>query len=799
VKLPCSYALAALVAAAILASPAAAAKKPRAAVRDSAALSPIAAMVQADGGAPGAAAAVREPWTRATLVLAGATGKVSFEPPHVSGAPEIDGSLDEALWTQAAVLDSFTHSRPVEGVRDSLGTIAMVMYDDQNLYIAFHASDSRTEVQAPIVPRDQIWQGDWVGVSIDTYNDQQRSFFLCANPLGIQMDGVDMEGRDSDMAPDFQYSSKGRLTENGYDVEFAIPFRTLRFIPGEKVTFGFQAIRDVRRNGTHMYWAPVSRNINSYHSQIGKLTDLQGVRPGRNLQVNPTHTTTTLGQRGVSKLAWAQPEGQFGLGLKYGITSNLIADVTFTPDFSQVEADAGVVDINERFAIFFEEKRPFFLEGSDIFTSPTNLVYTRRIADPMYGAKLTGKVGRTTIGILNAADRSAGNGIDGLPNEVNPYVDHDAQYSIVRLKHDVFKSSYVGFLVGDRSHEDQYNRGLGVDGRMRWADKYSFTFQGAHSWAKDQDFRGALSQLTPTQLADAPGELSGLVGDRRQGDNYLLELSRDSRPLNVGINTFGYSPQFAADMGFIQRTDFRAVSGWFRPHIWGKEKQWYTGIHFPVYVERDFSWDGKTPIEDVISVVQEINFPKNSWAGMENVRRFIRHNGVDFHNIYRRAIWAGSERYRTIRGGALYVWGDQVVFAETAPGHDRRWEIWSDFRFGSQFDGGLLLRGSTVWRDANDAKFAEAFIPRLRVSYQFSKELSLRVITELVSRKFYDANEVLTERSQVLAPDVLMSYYVRPGTVVYLGYGSLLQGQDRDDLTPQRASVFTKVSYLWQL
>src|SRR6185503_598312 len=173
------------------------------------------------------------PWMRATLRVPGTPGDNHFAPPHVSTGPKVDGVLDDEVWAQAALLESFTHSRPIEGVRDSLGTTALVVYDDHSLYVAFHAQDDPRRVQAPIVPRDQIWQGDWVGVSIDTYHDRQRSFFLSANPVGIQMDGVDQEGRDTDMAPDFQYSSRGRVTTAGYEVEMEIPFKTLRFIPGD--------------------------------------------------------------------------------------------------------------------------------------------------------------------------------------------------------------------------------------------------------------------------------------------------------------------------------------------------------------------------------------------------------------------------------------------------------------------------------------------------------------------------------------------------------------------------------------
>jgi hypothetical protein len=739
------------------------------------------------------------PWMRATLRLDGAARQTRFEPPRVASGPEIDGVLDDEVWAEAAVLGSFTHGRPVEGVRDSLGTVALVLYDDHHLYVAFHAGDDPAKVQAPIVPRDQVWQGDWVGISIDSYHDQQRSFFLCANPLGIQMDGIDQEGRDSDMAPDFQYTSRGRVTGDGYQVEMAIPFKTLRFVPGERVTFGFQAIRDVKRDGSHMYWAPISRDVNSYNGQLGTLAGLAGVRPGRNIEILPTHTTTTLGQRRASGLAFDDPRGRFGLGAKVGLTSNLIADVTMTPDFSQVEADAGVVDINERFAIFIDEKRPFFLEGNDIFVSPINLVYTRRIVDPLYGGKLTGKMGRTSIGVLSALDRSPGRGTPGLPDAVHPYLGSEAAYTIARFKQDVFKNSYIGLLLGDRTLRDQYNRGVGIDGRLRWRDRYSLTFQGVQSWAAEQDFRGALAGLDSAGRAAAPTALAALDGGRREGNAWSLSLERGTRNLSVGVGGQSFSPDFAADMGFIQRTDQLLVESWVRPHLWAKEKQWFTAIHFPMYYARTHAHGGDRLLEDVISVGQEVELPRNSWAGMENVRRFISHNGVDFADIFRHAVWAGSERFRTLRAGGLYVWGDQVVFAETRRGHDRRWELWADFRFGPQFDGGLFVRGSTVWRDLNDSRFAEVLIPRLRLSYQFSKELSLRWITELQSRRSYDVSGALTSRSETLTPDVLLSYYVRPGTVLYLGYGSILDGQDRDQLRPAQSSVFTKLSYLWQI
>ena len=732
-------------------------------------------------------------------VYRGSTGNLLLTPPHVDQAPVIDGRLDDAVWQQAAVLDSFTHNRPIEGIADSLGTACLVMYDGSNLYVAFRVEDDPKLVQAPIVPRDQAWQGDWVGVSIDSYHDRQRSLFLCANPLGIQMDGVDREGSDSDMAPDFQFTSRGRMTEQGYEVEMAIPFKSLRFPNHNPVTFGFNAIRDIRRNGTHMYWAPIKRDINSYHTQLGTLENIQGVRPGRNIELNPTMTGSQLGVRDAGAIRYADPESRIGLGAKMGLTSNLIADVAITPDFSQVEADAGVNDINERFAIFYPEKRPFFLEGGDYFSTPFSLVYTRRIVDPLYGGKLTGKMGRTTVGLLHAQDRSAGESSFGFPSHANPYFDQNAIFNIARFKHDLLKNSNVGVMLADREHQDAFNRVAGADGRFSFKDKYNVYFQGVQSWSRDPDFATPYAALSPAEQATVDPEVASLSGDQRQGTGWMMGGGMDTRPLNTGFEVSGISPSFKADMGFIQRTDYVSLAGWVRPHLWSKGKNWYNAVHFPFYYERIYDYGGHRMTDQMIDQVVEFSLPMNTGFGGEYVNRFIAFSGIEFKDINRAAVWAWCERYRTVRGGVTFVVGDQVVYAEAVPGHDRRISVWSDLRFSSQFDGSFNLDKRWVWRE-NGTRFAESVIPRLRLSYQFSKEIALRCITELRDTQRFDAvSDERVSRDQMVVPDVLLSYVLRPGTVFYLGYGSQLMGRDTESLQPARSSFFTKVSYLWQL
>jgi hypothetical protein len=209
----------------------------------------------------------------------GHSGNIRLTPPRTASAPRVDGRIDDGEWAGAAQLDGFTHGRPIEGVRDTVGTLCMVTYDEKHLYVAFRCRELPGRVQAPIVGRDDIWSGDWVGMSIDSYHDRQRSYFLCANPHGVQADGVDQEGVDSDTSPDFQYTSRGRVTPEGFEVEFAVPFKSLRFPPAARVTFGFNAIRDQRWSGAHMYWAPVTRNIAGSTARWGTWTGSRACAP----------------------------------------------------------------------------------------------------------------------------------------------------------------------------------------------------------------------------------------------------------------------------------------------------------------------------------------------------------------------------------------------------------------------------------------------------------------------------------------------------------------------------------------
>lgn len=735
--------------------------------------------------------------------FSGAGGSIRLSPPRTSQAPKLDGTIDEGEWQSAAVLEGFTHGRPVEGVHDSLGTVCYVMYDDKHLYVAFRCPELPGQVQAPVVHRDDVWSGDWVGVSIDSYHDRQRSYFFCANPLGVQADGIDQEGRDTDMSPDFQFSSEGRATHEGFEVEFAIPFKSLRFAPAERVTFGFNAIRDQRRTGAHMYWAPITREISGYHRQIGDLQDLQGIRPGRNFEINPYVTGSSIGARETGVMSWDPAESRQGVDLKYGLTSAITANVAVTPDFSQVEADAGVLDVNLRNSIFFPEKRPFFLEGSDIFQTTMNMVYTRQIADPLYGLKITGKSGRTAFGVLNAADRSASRSIESLPDHANPYLDRDAQFSVGRIRHDFSDDFSLGALLTTRDHRDATNRALSGDTRVTFRKRFTFALQTTHSWTRDPDLRAAIAGLDSASAVNVRPFLGEQRGRAYEGTATHAQLEYGSRTFQMYSHIEDITREFNTLSGFFNRPGTFEVYHWGAGHLYPKRKTWYQQIQPEMSVQHlyDHGEQGVTGRLTDFSLRPRVSVRlpgDNYFAGGCN-RLYTYFDGHEFDPRWRGFLEGEWNSGRRIRPGFFVSYGDEVIYSEAAAALSIDPSVWATVRLTERFDGTLEFNSTRITRRENGSRFAQAVIPRARLGYQFNREISLRWIAEFGERRRFDELDQLVSRSRRVSNDVLLTYLLRPGTVLYLGYGAQL-GADRDDpLSARNHSLFMKASYLWQM
>jgi hypothetical protein len=488
--------------------------------------------------------------------------------------PVIDGKLDEEVWKKAAVLKDFYQINPGDNTAPSKPTEVMIGYDSKTLYFGFHCYDDPDKVRATVAKRDDVLGSeDSIRVLLDTFNDQRKAYVLTFNPLGIQQDGVRTEGMGVDWSVDVVMESKGAVTADGYVVEVAIPFKSLRYEAGKGKQWGLQVFRIIQRlNGEQDSWMPISRDVTGLLNQAGHITGLDDISAERTIELIPSFTVSETGRRVrtmsnflINSLG-VSDQGKFvnqpvkidpGLTAKFVMSSAATLDLAVNPDFAQVEADATVSTANQRFPIFFEEKRPFFLEGKDIFNTLIAAVHTRTIIDPDIAAKLTGKRGRNTYGFLFASDNAPGDFTneqrfdpESLPAAGSRIVGKNATIGIVRLKHDVGKESFVGLLGTAYSFANRNNYVGGFDSRIKFNKQTTLDFQvlGTNS---------RRCTLAAKKEDDTCQTLNGFA--------YAYNFTQSKRHLGWNVNGVGRTQGYRADVGFTRRvnTDSHNFNIWY--------------------------------------------------------------------------------------------------------------------------------------------------------------------------------------------------------------------------------------------
>src|SRR5690242_9146325 len=474
--------------------------------------------------------------------------------PKFDKPPVIDGKLDDEVWKTAAVLKDFYQIQPGDNVAPSKPTEVLLGYDAKFLYIAFKATDEPDKVRATVAKRDNIFQDDYVGLFLDTFNDKRKAFEAFFNPLGIQGDGIITEGRGEDMSIDLLLESKGIIHETGFNVEVAIPFKSLRFEAGKGKLWGAHFFRRIQRFESELdSWMPFSRSIDSNLSQAGHLTGLEGISVERTIELIPS-LTVSQNSRFVPSLPATQRAIDPGrivnepVGVDLGLTATFIPssamtiDFALNPDFAQVEADQLVVTANQRFPIFFPEKRPFFLEGIDIFNTQIAAVHTRTIVDPDFAVKLTGKTGRNTFGLLAASDNAPGNFTEDEKLTANSrLIGKNASVGVVRLKRDIgTKDSFIGFLGTYRKFVDQYNELAGLDAKFRINKQTTLSAQVLGTHSREFFFYPDL----------------GKTLDRAEnGIAYATDYNMSDRHWGYDYSSAGLTRFYRADVGFNRRVN----------------------------------------------------------------------------------------------------------------------------------------------------------------------------------------------------------------------------------------------------
>ncbi len=717
------------------------------------------------------------------------TGRHVITVHRISGGITVDGVLDEPAWREATPVDLPYETYPGENIPARVETECRLLYDHEALYLGCVARDPEpSKIRAHYMDRDRAWGDDFLGVILDTFNAQRRAFGFLVNPFGVQMDLVlnEASGRE-DASWDAIWDSMGRITPEGWVVEVAIPFSSLRFQKADgPQTWGIGLIRGFPRDRRYTFeMQPDDRDNSCGLCQLSVLEGLEGITPGKALELDPTLTSS-----------WSQsredfPDGpmdddrtqvDLGLTARWGVTPNLVLSGTINPDFSQVEADSVQLEVNRRFALFYPEKRPFFQEGADYFQTPFNVVHTRMIADPSWGAKLTGKVGRSAMGAFVVRDDVTNIILPGPEGSMSAFLDKGNTSSVFRYRHDLGGSSTLGVIATGRTGDDYTNGVLGVDGLVRLGKSDSLEFQVLGS-----------STGYPDALADGYGQERGRFSGTAISAAYL----HDTRNWEWDAEFQSVSDGFRADLGFMPRGGYRLVKARAGHTWWPSEGAFFSRFKLGVDVDGSEDQAGNR-LHDQAEVWASFSARAqiNGFVNLRSGRQFYlgREFGNDGAMFFLSSRPSGSLELRL-----WATYGDGIDYAHARPG--TRLSLGPGFvwRAGNHLSTTLSHRHEAL--DVEGGTLYSADVTELRLIYQFNIRAFVRGIFQYTG---VDRNPALYDfpvdpSSKRFFTQLLFSYKVNPQTVFFLGYSDSQRGFTGIDLTTTNRTVFLKIGYAWLL
>jgi hypothetical protein len=711
--------------------------------------------------------------------------------PRAATPPALADYLDGTPRPDEAAITTFVQREPGDGVPASQPTEAYVSYDADHLYVIFVAHESDpSAIRASMTRREGIGNDDFVGVMLDPFLEGRRAYLFIVNPLGVQLDGVTAD-REDDYSFDTVWESEGRLTPFGFVVRMAIPFKSLRFPSTDVQRWGLALARDIRRNNETSFWPYITRRIARPEPQLAVATGMSGISPGRNMQVIPYGAFTGARFLDRETPAFANDTAwRGGIDGKFVVKDAFTFDVTLNPDFSQVESDEPQVTINQRFEVFFEEKRPFFIENASYFQTPINLFFSRRIADPLAGVRMTGKTNGWSVGALAIDDRAPGDQLEAL-DPLDPDAGARTGIGVVRVQRDLWPQSTIGAFASVRDFGASQSRVASVDTRLRLSDTWVMSAQAAVS-----------------DVTDASGA-------SRSGPAFSLLFDRTGRNWGAFLNYEDISADFSAPLGFVPRVDVRRLFPFFR-YTWFPENSVVVSIR--PEVSGGLRWDHAGTLNDWEAGGQlQIEMKGQSEIEIEYRELMERFAGVDFRK-HRVSASASTAWLKWLETSAGLEAGREINFFPAAG----RAPFLAD---GTQAELSLTLKPLPQFRldqtylftrlaARDDLAGASAggvivdnHIWRSRASYQFSRRLSLRAIVDYAS-VLPDTALIDLETDKTFSADVLATYLINPWTAVYVGYTDGYANIEidpdlRDRLRPTTSAfhptgrqVFVKMSYL---
>jgi len=712
--------------------------------------------------------------------------------PRATSTIRVDAILDEQAWRDALRVELNYEIEPGENIAPPVRAEALITFDDRSLYVAFRAFDPEpAKIRAHVADRDQVSADDLVGLVLDTFNDKRRGYEFLVNPLGVQWDLFRNElsnGEPEDASWDAIWESAGRITAEGFVVEMAIPFNQLRFprTDGEQ-TWRIGFYRAYPRNLRHrIFHIPMDRNNNCFTCQLPEFTGMQGITPGRNIELIPTVTSQRDDAlEDEDDLTSQYMHGSFhteaGLSARWGITPNLSLNAALNPDFSQVEPDTIQLATNTRFALFYPEKRPFFLEGADLFSAPMPVVYTRAVADPRWGLKLSGKAGKQALGVFVAKDRITELIFPANQSSDSMTLEQENTAAVVRYRHDLGESSTLGLLATSRVADRYSNRVFGLDGHVRLSRNDTVQFQLLGSQTR-----------YPEEVAANYDQPKGSF----DGSALQLLCRRDTRDWGLWLYYQDLGKGFRADSGFVPRVDTKTVNPGVGRTLWGEKGDWYTRIN--IYIEGVRTTDHTgSPTDENVILTGRFEGPMQSLVQIRAARVKEYYEGATYDQD-QLSVTATARPTGNLSWSLDSRFGDAVDYDNARPARVTHLAPGLKVDFGRH----LTLQVDHIFEDLNvaDGRLYRANLSQLRVVYQFNLRTFARAMIQRlnVERNVNLYTKPQGSPSRELFTQLLFSYKFDPQTAFFVGYSDTHAGNERVDVTQKNRTFFVKIGYDWQ-
>ncbi len=716
---------------------------------------------------------------------------------RVQGEIKIDGQLSDPGWQGAEAAAHFTEHSPGEEVAPPVRTEAFVAYDDKNLYLAAVCYADPNQIRVTMCERERIFDDDNIGFFFDTYGDASRAYIININPLGIPYDALWSAGWGEDSNFDLIFDSKGIVTDSGYQVEVAIPFANLRFpskpIQEWKFDFYRHHLREVHYS---MSWAAYDQNESCWPCKWGTVTGIENVKPGKGIEFLPSFVahqkgTVTDGVYPDESFENGDVYGDLSVGGKYAISSDVVVEATYNPDFSQIEADASQVDVNTTYALFYDERRPFFQEGIDLFRTNFNAVYTRSINNPDFAAKTSAKLGKTSFAALSAHDEQS---LAIIPfEEFSAYVPLGQTYvNMAAVRHSFGDDDHVRAVVTDQRVDGGGSNTLAsFDGTLSLSKTFTLRGQVIATHTGEPDDTSMTSYLNGITF-DNGAHTAAYDGESYWGSAVLVGITHSSRSWYANVRAYQRTATYRAANGYQPRNSDRWALGYFQ-YNYRPSGSIIHSIDPGLDIGRIWNFDGTRKDEWIrLSYGSQFRFAQASiWTEYLRSREML--GGIDFPNIWAVTLSASGSPFPLIRGGWNIVYGNQIARNYLEMGRQTSFSAWLELRPTDR----LLIEPEVSYLRSRDLetnfRFYEGSITRVRVGYQFNREFSLRLVTEYDD--FYKQWNV----------DPLITYRINPFSTFYAGatydYNEFRDcGVDRvRTLTClSERQFFVKIQYLFQ-